>query len=77
MSSKSSGSPYEVMERLGEYRPKVVLFRKGEIDYSFSSSDNTANVPGNSLVIEKDYDEITTITYTTPKTKPRNSIDWP
>ena len=54
MSSKSFGTPYEVMERLGKYQPKTLCFKKDNVTYC-CTSDNTANISEDAVVTEKDY----------------------
>ncbi len=62
MSSESSGTHYEVLERLGKYKPKSLCFRKDSVAYCFIS-DNTANVSEDSIVTEKDYNEPSKVTF--------------
>jgi len=63
MSSNSSGSHYNVLERLGKYQPTKCLFSKAGVNYQYNCFDNTANVIGNSVVIEKDYGKISKIVF--------------
>ena len=63
MSSKSSGSHYEVLERLGKYQPKTYFFNKAGINYQCDCFDDTANVIGNSVVVEKDFEKTSTIVF--------------
>jgi len=61
MSSKTYGTPYEVLERLGKYQPSQTCFKKGSVAYC-CVSDNTANVSEDAVIIEKDYGKSTKIT---------------
>jgi len=66
MASESSGSPYEVLERLGKSQPSTLCFRKAGISYC-STSDNTANISENSVAINTDYGNIVKVVFVKPK----------
>jgi tRNA(His) 5'-end guanylyltransferase len=64
MSSKSFGSNYQVMERLGKYRLSTLLFVKAGVNYQCACFSDSAGVIEDSVVVEKDYEKITKVEFT-------------
>jgi hypothetical protein len=66
MTSQSSGSPYEVLERLGRFQPSTLCFRKAGVRYC-STSGNTANISEDSVIVDTDYGNIVKVVFVKPK----------